>query len=162
MKKAFIYSLFFSVLVLSCSANKDDSKKEKQNNQNTTKMGTIQMTKADFLSKVMNYEKNPKEWVFLGKKPCIIDFYATWCGPCKMLAPIMEDLAKEYGDQVDFYKIDTDQEQELASFFGIQSIPTILFCPMGDKPQMAQGALPKESLKQAINEVLLKQQPATK
>jgi thioredoxin len=125
--------------------------------QQTNKMGTIQLTKADFLAKVMDFEKNPQTWVFKGDKPCIIDFYADWCGPCKMLSPIMEELSHEYAGKVDFYKVNTEQQQELAAAFGIQSIPSILFCPMGDKPQMAQGALPKETLKQAINELLLKQ-----
>jgi thioredoxin len=121
-------------------------------------MGTIQLTKADFLAKVMNYEKNPQEWVFKGDKPCIIDFYADWCGPCKMLAPIMEELAQEYVGKVDFYKVNTEEEQELAGVFGIQSIPSILFCPMGEKPQMAQGALPKDTLKKAIEDLLLKKE----
>jgi thioredoxin len=159
MKKTILFGIMISLLAVSCSAKKEEAK---NNDQKVNKMGTIQLTKAEFLTKVMNYEKNPKEWVFLGNKPCIIDFYATWCGPCKMLSPIMEELAQEYAGKVDFYKIDTDQEQELAAYFGIQSIPTILFCPMGDKPQIAQGALPKETLKQAIDEVLMKQQPAEK
>ena len=102
-----------------------------------------------------NYETNPTEWKYLGDKPCIIDFYADWCGPCKMVAPILDELAKEYSEQIYIYKVDTEAEQELAGAFGIRSIPTILFCPMNETPQMAQGALPKASFKDAIEKVLL-------
>ncbi|MDD4992571.1 MAG: thioredoxin [Paludibacter sp.] len=119
-------------------------------------MGTKFLTKSEFLSKVANYEANPAEWIFLGDKPCIIDFYAAWCGPCKTIAPILEDLAKEYDGQIDIYKIDTEAEQELAGAFGIRSIPSILFCPMNGAPQMAQGAMPKDSFKRIIADVLLK------
>lgn len=118
-------------------------------------MQTIQLTKEDFLSKVANYEKNPEKWEYLGDKPCIIDFYADWCGPCKMIAPVLDELAEEYKNEIYIYKVDTEVEQELAAAFGIRSIPSILFCPMNDRPQMAQGALPKNSFVQAINEVLL-------
>ena len=119
-------------------------------------MGTKFLTKSEFLSKVANYEANPTEWKYLGDKPCIIDFYAAWCGPCKTIAPILEDLANEYDGQIDIYKIDTEAEQELAGAFGIRSIPSILFCPMNGAPQMAQGAMPKDAFKKAIEEVLLK------
>ena len=119
-------------------------------------MGTKFLTKSEFLSKVANYEANPTEWKYLGDKPCIIDFYASWCGPCKTVAPILEDLAKEYNGQIYIYKIDTEAEPELASAFGIRSIPTILFCAMDGAPQMAQGALPKDSFKKAIADILLK------
>jgi len=118
-------------------------------------MGTIHLTKAEFLAKVMNFEQNPTEWKYLGDKPCIIDFYANWCGPCKMIAPILEDLAKEYDGQIYIYKVNTEDEQELAAAFGIRSIPSVLFCPMTGSPQMAQGAMPKDSFKKAIDEVLL-------
>jgi thioredoxin len=120
------------------------------------KIGTIHLTKAEFLAKVANYEKEPNEWRYLGDKPCIVDFYATWCGPCKMIAPILEELAKEYNGQIYIYKVDTGEEQDLANAFGIRSIPSLLFCPMKGKPQMAQGALPKDAMVKAINEVLLK------
>lgn len=117
---------------------------------------TIELTKADFLEKVMNYEKNPEKWEYLGDKPAIIDFYASWCGPCKALSPVLDELSEEYADQIHIYKINTEVELELASVFGIRSIPTMLFIPMEGAPQMAQGALPKDALVQAINEVLLK------
>ncbi|HXX65386.1 MAG TPA: thioredoxin [Bacteroidota bacterium] len=111
------------------------------------------LTKQTFLEKVFDYEKN-KEWTFAGQLPCIVDFYADWCGPCKMVAPVLEQLSKEYAGKVDIYKVDTDKEQELAAVFGIRSIPSILFVPKEGKPQMAMGALPKESLVSAITEVL--------
>ena len=115
----------------------------------------VHLTKDDFIKKVYNYEKNPDKWVYEGEKPAIVDFYATWCGPCKQLSPILEELAKEYAGKIVIYKIDTDRERELASAFGISSIPTLLFIPMNADPQVAQGAMPKESLKKAIDEFLL-------
>jgi thioredoxin 1 len=111
------------------------------------------LTKDTFLSKVFNYETN-KEWKFEGNLPCIIDFYADWCGPCKMVAPILEDLAKEYDGKLNVYKIDTEAEQELASVFGIRSIPSLLFVPKEGQPQMAMGALPKETFVKAFKDVL--------
>jgi thioredoxin len=113
------------------------------------------LTKETFLEKVFNYEEH-KEWQFAGELPCLIDFYADWCGPCKMVAPILEELSEEYKGKINIYKVDTEDQQELAAAFGIRSIPSLLFCPMGEQPQMAQGALPKDSLKQVIEEVLLK------
>lgn len=111
------------------------------------------LTKQVFQEKVFDFEKS-QDWKFEGEVPCVIDFYADWCGPCKMVAPIMDELAEEYQGKVNFYKIDTEKEQELAGMFGIQSIPSILFVPMSDKPQMAVGALPKDQLKEAIGNVL--------
>lgn len=118
-------------------------------------MKTIKLTKADFLAKVANYETNPTEWKYLGDKPAIIDFYADWCGPCKMIAPILDELAKEYDNQIYIYKVNTEEEQELSGAFGIRSIPSLLFVPMEGQPQMAMGALPKASFKEAIDKVLL-------
>jgi len=115
------------------------------------------LTKQTFLEKVFNYEQN-KEWKFEGELPAIIDFYADWCQPCKMVAPILEELSDEYNGKIDIYKVDTEAEQELAAAFGIRSIPSLLFIPKNEQPQMAQGALPKESFKQVISEVLLKEE----
>lgn len=112
------------------------------------------LTKQTFLEKVFNYELN-KEWKFEGTTPCLIDFYADWCGPCKMVAPILEELSKEYDGKINIYKVDTEAEQELAGAFGIRSIPSMLFIPMTGQPQMVQGALPKSELKQAIDDILL-------
>jgi thioredoxin len=114
---------------------------------------TEHLTKETFLSKVFNYEVN-KDWKFEGEKPCLIDFYADWCGPCKMVAPILEELAGEYKDRLDIYKVDTEKELELATVFGIRSIPSLLFVPKEGQPQMAMGALPKESLEQAFRDLL--------
>lgn len=118
-------------------------------------MATVHLTKPDFLKKVANYEVNPEEWKFLGERPALIDFYASWCGPCKALAPILEEVSDEYEGKVDIYKIDIDEEPELASIFGIRSVPTLIFSPMEGTPRMAQGALPKPELKKAIEQVLL-------
>lgn len=152
-------------VVTSCSnsnqnkGSKDSETKETTNtiqNSENSMTKTIKLTRADFLTKVANYEANPEKWEYLGDKPCIIDFYADWCGPCKMVAPILEELAAEYEGEIYIYKVDTEAEQQLAAEFGIRSIPSLLFCPMGEAPQMAQGALPKDAFKQAIDEVLLK------
>lgn len=126
------------------------------NKTNTEKvMKTIEINKEQFLEKVVNYEKNPTEWKYLGNKPAIIDFYASWCGPCKMVAPILEELAAEYGDSIVIYKVNTEKEQELSAAFGIRSIPTIVFAPMEGNPQVAQGAMGKAEFKKLIDEILL-------
>jgi thioredoxin len=96
------------------------------NGKKENKMKTIELTKADFLKKIVDYEKNPEEWIYLGDKPAIIDFYASWCGPCKMVAPVLEELAAEYDGQIYVYKVNTEQEQELAALFNIRSIPSFL------------------------------------
>ena len=159
MKKIIIFALMFGVTSLFASC---DSKTENKkinivtNKKEEKKMNTIHLTKAEFIQKVANYEQNPSEWKYLGDKPCIIDFYADWCGPCKMIAPILEELAKEYEGEIYIYKIDTEKEQELAQAFGIKSIPTLLFVPMNEAPQLVRGALPKTEFKKAIDEVLLK------
>jgi len=116
---------------------------------------TTTLNKQAFLEKVFNYENN-KDWKFEGELPCIIDFYADWCQPCKQVAPILEELSDEFAGKINIYKVNTEAEQELAGAFGIRSIPSMLFCPADGQPQMAVGALPKESLIQAINDVLLK------
>ncbi|MBP1675983.1 MAG: thioredoxin [Bacteroidetes bacterium] len=158
MKKLIGAVLMLVVVAFTACAGKakdNNDEKDKQTNE-VKKMGTIHLTKAEFMAKVANYEANPTEWKYLGDKPCIIDFYASWCGPCKVIAPILEELAKEYDGQIYIYKVNTEEEMDLAAAFGIRSIPTLLFCPMGENPQMAQGAMPKDAFKQAIDEVLLK------
>lgn len=112
------------------------------------------LTKETFLEKVFNFEQH-QEWKFEGELPCLIDFYADWCQPCKMVAPILEELSKEYEGKINIYKIDTEDQQELAGAFGIRSIPSLLFVPMAGQPQMAMGALPKNSFKEAIDSILL-------
>jgi len=116
---------------------------------------TVHLTAKDFKEKVFNYETG-KEWKYAGTLPAIVDFYADWCQPCKMVAPVLEELAHEYAGQIMIYKVNTEEEQELASFFGIQSIPTLLFIPREGQPQAAMGALPKQTFEKAIKDVLLK------
>lgn len=114
------------------------------------------ITKAQFLDRVWNYEQSPSTWLYRGQLPCIVDFYASWCGPCKRLAPILEELQEEYKGRIVIYKVNTEAERELAAAFGIQSIPTLLFCPMNGQPTISKGLLPKESLRQVIESTLLK------
>lgn len=119
-------------------------------------MPTQQLDLAGFKEKVFNYETEP-EWKFAGTQPAIIDFYAEWCGPCKAIAPVLEELSNEYEGKLTIYKIDTDKETELSGMFGIQSIPTLLFIPMEGQPMLQKGAVPKNVLKQVIDERLLKE-----
>jgi len=116
------------------------------------------LTKETFKEKVFNFEAN-KEWKYEGSKPCLIDFYANWCGPCKMVAPILEELQREYGESIVIYKVNTEDEQELAGMFGVQSIPSLLFVPQDGQPQMAMGALPKPTFEKAIADVLKVEKP---
>ena len=116
------------------------------------------LTKETFKEKVFNFEEN-KEWKYEGAKPCMIDFYADWCGPCKMVAPVLEELQKEYGDSIVIYKVNTEEQLELAGMFGVQSIPSLLFVPQEGQPQMAMGALPKPTFEKAIADVLKVEKP---
>lgn len=118
----------------------------------TTKV--VHITKADFLKKVYDFEKNPDEWKYLGSQPAIVDFYADWCGPCRQLSPVLDELAKEYSGKLTIYKVNVDNERGLATFFGIRSIPTLLFIPMKGKPQRSLGALSKTELNGLIKDVL--------
>lgn len=114
----------------------------------------VHITKADFIKKVYDFEKNPDEWKYLGSQPAIVDFYADWCGPCRQLSPVLDELAKEYSGELTIYKVNVDNERGLATFFGIRSIPTLLFIPMKGKPQRSLGALSKTELKGIIKDVL--------
>ncbi|HYQ58688.1 MAG TPA: thioredoxin [Draconibacterium sp.] len=116
------------------------------------------LTKESFKEKVFNFETN-EEWKYEGEKPCLIDFYADWCGPCKMVAPVLEELQSEYGDSIVIYKVNTEEQQELAGMFGVQSIPSLLFVPQDGQPQMAMGALPKQTFEKAISDVLKVEKP---
>jgi len=111
------------------------------------------LNKETFLKKVFNFEEN-KEWKFEGERPCIVDFYADWCAPCKMVEPVLQELAEDYDGKIDIYRVDTGSEQELAAAFGIRSIPSLLFVPKDGDPQMAVGALPKGAIEDAIKSVL--------
>ena len=161
LKGILLVAVAFSFTMVACgNQGKNNNTNTTETNSNkiendmttTTTKKTINLTRAEFLTKVANFEETPDKWVYLGDKPAIIDFYADWCGPCKMIAPILEELAAEYEGQIYIYKVDTEAEQQLAGEFGIRSIPSILFVPMGEDPQMAQGALPKDPFTQAIEE----------
>jgi len=117
-------------------------------------MATIQLTTQDFKDNIFNYDEE-KEWKYKGNLPAIIDFYADWCGPCKMVAPVLEELSETYKDKLVIYKLNTEKEEELSSAFGIQSIPTFLFIPVEGQPMMQTGALPKKTFQQVIEEKLL-------
>ena len=157
LKKYALLAIVFAFIVMAdgCGKGKTESTKDLNNNQNIKKGNMEHLTSQTFKEKVFNYEVN-KDWKFEGDLPCIIDFYADWCGPCKMVAPVLEELSNEYEGKIRIYKVDTEKEQELAQVFGIRSIPSILFVPKDGQPQMSMGALPKESFKQAIDDVLLK------
>ncbi len=142
--KSIIPLLIIIATTASCGANNSDKKY------------TIELTQQEFLKKVTDFKGNPTEWKYLGDKPAIIDFYADWCVYCKKLAPVLEELAKEYDGKIYIYKVNTDKEREIATVFGIRSLPTLLFVPMGQDPQVAQGAVPKDQLKNFIDSVLIK------
>ena len=139
--------VLFALFSTSCAQSKKEVKKEDTS--------VIQMDKQMFLDKVFDYTTGATEWKYQSSKPAVIDFYATWCGPCRMVAPILKDLAKEYGDSIVVYKVDTDKEKELSMAMGIQSLPTIVFIPQTGQPQIIVGAADKATFKRAINEVLL-------
>lgn len=116
----------------------------------------IQMDQQMFLNQVFDYTTGSTDWKYKGEKPAVIDFYATWCGPCRMVAPLLKSLAEEYKDQIVVYKVDTDKEKELSAAMGIQSLPTIVFIPQTGQPQVIVGAADKATFKRAVEEVLLK------
>ena len=117
-------------------------------------MTTINLTKGGFLRKVANYLANPHEWKFLGERPALIDFYAPWCGPCKSLSPVLDELAKEYAGKIDIYKVNVDNEEELASHFRIRTIPTLMFVPMNGDPQLSVGAPTKGQLRKMLDTLI--------
>lgn len=133
------------------------TEQQQSKGDSTVAEGTvIHLTAALFKERIMDYEKNPKKWVFKGSRPALVDFYATWCGPCKRMAPEVEKAAKKYAGKVDIYKVDVDQESELASLFNIQSIPTLLFIPMEGEPEMQVGGVLGGQLDKDIQTKLLK------
>lgn len=152
MKKIILASFIILSLTQCTQANNNANSESKA----ATAAGTKQITRAEFLTKVFDYTKDTKEINFLGKKPVIVDFYATWCGPCRQLSPLLEELAVEYDGKIDVYKIDTDKERELAQELGIQALPTVVFFPKSGKPIAIQGFRPKDELKKMIDESLLK------
>ena len=140
--------VLFALFSTSCAQSKKEEKKEDAS-------VVVEMNKQMFLDKVFDYTTGATEWKYKGDKPAVIDFYATWCGPCRMVAPILKDLAKEYGDSIVVYKVDTDKEKELSMAMGIQSLPTIVFIPTSGQPQVIVGAADKATFRRAIDEVLL-------
>lgn len=159
MKKILIFAtvIFSTTLFLSCNKNQqatNNTEEQTQKVEVATNKKTIHLTKSEFIQKVANYESSPNEWKYLGDKPCIIDFYATWCPPCKAIAPVLEGLASEYDGQIYIYKIDVDKEPELATAFGIRSIPTLMFVPMKGEPITEVGNVPKDMLVERIKTIL--------
>jgi len=151
MKRSFLFLIIILPLMFNeCRADNPVSSLKTNSKENNV----IPMTNATFKKVVFNYEVN-KEWKFEGSKPAIIDFYADWCPPCRQLSPLVEEIAKEYSGRIDVYKVDTDKETTLAQALGITNLPTLLFIPAQGKPQTTMGAIPKESLVKAINEILL-------
>jgi thioredoxin len=146
MKKLFFLLMMAFVMASTACAQKASGKKEEP---------VVVMNKQMFTEKVFDYTSGATEWKYLGYKPCIIDFYATWCGPCKMIAPILKELAEEYKDQIVIYKVDTDKEKELSMAMGIRSLPTVVFIPKDGQPQILVGAADKATFKRGIDEVLL-------
>lgn len=141
----------FTLMAVECRAENHSDNSDKP----VATGSVIYLTDASFKKQVFNYETN-KEWKYEGSLPAIVDFYADWCMPCKMVAPVLDELAKEYSGKIVIYKVNTEVEQELAAVFGIQSIPTILFIPKDGQPQAAKGALPKHTFEKAIKDILLK------
>jgi thioredoxin len=121
----------------------------------------IKIDKAQFKAQIMDYEKNPKDWKYAGKLPCIVDFYADWCGPCRIASPVLEELAQKYKGRIVVYKVNTDQERELSTVFGISGIPAFLYVPQVGNPTMTSGIArtpeaTKEQFEKMINDLLLK------
>lgn len=144
--------LFASLLVGMANASNGN---KNNNNKTENKMTVTELTQEDFVKKVYDFETNPNTWKFEGDKPAVIDFYATWCGPCKMMSPILDEISKEYEGKINIYKVNVDKEADLASVFGIRSIPSLLFVPMKKEPSMVQGAMQKNELKKLVDDILL-------
>lgn len=166
-RSSFLVMGLLFALAIGCNGQSDkkSSSKEKASAPVTATGASntlpVHITKEDFAKLVMDYKTNPETWMFAGKKPCLVDFYADWCGPCKVTSPILEELSKEYAGKIDIYKVNIDQERELASLFNVQSIPTFLFCPMEGNPTISSGIArspdaTKQMFREQINQLLLK------
>lgn len=147
-------TLFLAFLLTTISASCQDKKPANTVSPDSKKQEIVYLTDQTFKEKVFNYSVNQK-WKYEGAKPCIVDFYADWCGPCRRVSPILEEFAKDYSGQIIVYKVNTDKEQALSSKLGIQSLPTILFIPVSGEPKAVVGAYPKEELLKILNELLL-------
>ncbi|OQX75310.1 MAG: hypothetical protein B6D61_10610 [Bacteroidetes bacterium 4484_249] len=162
-----IFSIILSLAFISCNQNTEKGNEETKNNSpvvqakeakpdsHSVDIKPLYLTTAEFKKKVWDYESNPGQWEYNGELPCVVDFYADWCKPCKMVAPIMDDLADYYDGRVLIYKVNTDKERELASVFQVKSIPAILFSPQSGKPAMQAGAMSKEQYIKIIDEFIL-------
>lgn len=156
MKRIVTFIFLFAIVsVLCCTI-------EAQSSRTSAESKTIKLDKAAFLKRVVNFEKSPTVWNYLGDKPAVIDFYADWCGPCRRLAPLLDELAAEYDGQVYIYKVNVDKEKEIAEAFGITSLPTIVFVPMKGNPSAGTGFLPKETLRGAIKDILFEKDKGKK
>jgi thioredoxin 1 len=152
MKKLTFILLFLVSFTFNACSNTENN----DSNSNGATEGQVnKLTAESFQKLVWDYKTSPNEWAFSGDQPCIIDFYADWCRPCKMVAPIMEELSKEYKGKVRIYKVNTDEQRELAGLFNVSSIPAILFVPKNGKPQMSVGAMQKPAYVDMIKNVLL-------
>jgi thioredoxin len=161
LKNSFLFALIalvcsFSTNILAQTQSQPQAKKiESKKEESKKEEGkVIHLNKEEFQKRVFNFETS-KEWKYLGDKPCVLDFYANWCGPCRMISPFLDELAEEFKGKIYIYKINTDQEKELASMFGASSIPLLIFIPMNGQPQASRGALPKDEIRRAIETVLL-------
>jgi thioredoxin len=166
-KSSFLVTGLLFALAIGCNGQSDKNNTSKGkasasvNTPVATNIQPVHITKDDFVKLVMDYRANPETWIFAGKKPCLVDFYADWCGPCKISSPILDELSKEYAGKIDIYKVNIDQERELASLFNVQSIPTFLFCPMDGNPTISSGIAntadaTKQMFRQQIEQLLLK------
>ena len=162
-----LFQIFAIGLIITFAACNQSQESESQTTHSTDKtqnevvsdngdIKPIYLTTDEFKDLVWNYEANPQEWVYNGEIPCVVDFYADWCKPCKIVAPIMDDLADHYKGKVQIYKVNTDNERELATVFQVRSIPSILFVPMEGRPAMQAGAMSKEDYIRIIDENILK------
>jgi thioredoxin len=167
MKKgSFLVTGLFLTLAIGCNGQSD--KKGNSNEKATvpavtavTSNSPVHITNDDFIKLIMDYRANPETWIYAGKKPCLVDFYADWCAPCRITSPILEELSKEYAGKINIYKVNIDKERELASLFNVQSIPTFLFCPMEGNPTISSGIAntadaTKQMFRDQINQLLLK------
>jgi thioredoxin 1 len=161
MKRYLSIAFLVLFLIAGCNSQTPEVKTSVAPEVTNDVVKPVQLNKQQFLAQIVDFEKNPNEWIYKGELPGLIDFYADWCRPCRITSPILEELAQEYAGRIQFYKVDIQVEQELASVFGIQSIPAFLFIPMNDKPVMSAGIAQtpeatKALFKQQIEEVLLK------
>ncbi|MCD6112418.1 MAG: thioredoxin [Bacteroidales bacterium] len=148
--------LLLAIFVTSCNANNNKTSEKGKENKTIKKVAKpVYLNAETFRAEVWDYKTNSTEWIYKGDLPCVIDFYADWCGPCKRVAPIMKELANEYSDKVKIYKVNTDQQRELSSVFGIRSIPSVFFCPKEGKPFMKIGAFSKEQYIELIEKYLI-------